>query len=172
MRRTDMIGHAADRQACAAKARRPAVCRLCRQSVSGVPHPIFPRGEGLRFTPFLEIGLGPVRQENPPRFLEGGACLVEGRGRALGVLSRVATRVKAASPAPRILFWRNADSLGDSAGADVAVKDVPAFVLGFEVSAAGELGHVLLKRRLSRKATARYVGFRARGRRCSSMSVR
>jgi hypothetical protein len=47
---------------------------------------IFPRGESLRLAPFLEIGIGPVQQEHPPCFLELGARVVEGSGRAVGAL--------------------------------------------------------------------------------------
>jgi len=34
----------------------------------------------------------------------------------------------------------------DGAGVDIAVIDVPAFLAGFGISAAGEFGHALLKR--------------------------
>jgi hypothetical protein len=53
----------------------------------------------------------------------------------------MAAWIEAASPAPRVLAKRNADALGDRADADVAIIDVPAFVLGFLISAAGEGGH-------------------------------
>jgi hypothetical protein len=49
-------------------------------------------------------------------------------------------------PAPRILVRRNADALGDRADVDVSVVDVSAFILRFEIAAAGEGGHALLKR--------------------------
>jgi hypothetical protein len=42
----------------------------------------------------------------------------------------------------------------DGADADIAIVDVPAFVRGLEVSAAGQVGHALLKRGPSRRATA------------------
>jgi hypothetical protein len=86
MRRDDVIGHTADRQASAAKARRPSIRGLRWQPVPAVPHMIFPRGESLRLAPFLEIGIGPVQQEHPPCFLELGARVVEGSGRAVGAL--------------------------------------------------------------------------------------
>jgi hypothetical protein len=92
-------------------------------------------------TPLLKIGVCAVRQEYSPCFLERAARLVEGRGRADGALARMAAWVEAASPAPWIFLERNADPLGDRAGVDIAIVDVPAFVLGFEVSAAGEGGH-------------------------------
>ena len=139
-----MVWQTADCQIRAAKAGRPAARGLRRQLMSGVPHAIFPRREGLRLAPFLEVSLGPIRQKDAPRFLEAGARLVERRGRPLGMLSRMAARVEAARPAPRIFADGNADPLGDRAGLDVAIIDVPAFVGGFEISAAGEGGHAPL----------------------------
>src|SRR5258708_1273437 len=41
---------------------------------------------------------------------------------------------------------RNADALGDRAGVHVTVIDVPAFLRDFQIPAAGEFGHALLKR--------------------------
>jgi hypothetical protein len=55
-----MIWHAANRQASAAKADRAAVRGLGREPMAGVKHAILPRGEGLRLSPFLKIGLGAV----------------------------------------------------------------------------------------------------------------
>jgi hypothetical protein len=49
--------------------------------------------------------------------------------------------IEAARPAPRIFFDWNADPVSDRADADIAVIDVPAFVLGFEIAAAGEGEH-------------------------------
>ena len=56
-------------------------------------------------------------------------------------LFRMTARIEAASPAPRVLARRNADPLGDRADADVAVIDVPGFVLNVDILAAGESGH-------------------------------
>ena len=64
----------------------------------------------------------------------------------------MAARIEPTSPAPRVLARRNADTLGDRAGADIAIIDVPAFVGGFEIAAAGERGHALLKRDRGRQA--------------------
>ena len=50
-------------------------------------------------------------------------------------------RIEATRPAPRVFPRRDADTLGDRAGAHVAIVDVPAFVLGVEIAAAGERGH-------------------------------
>jgi hypothetical protein len=66
-----------------------------------------------------------------------------GRGqcRTVGLLSRMAARLEAAGPAPRVFSNGNANPLADRADTDVAVIDVPAFVRGFEIAAAGEGGH-------------------------------
>ena len=125
-----MIWHAADRQASAAKAFRSAIRRLRRQPVPGIPHAIFPRGGGLGVTPLLKIGIGSMGQEQLPSFVELGAGMVEGGGRAMGLLSWMAARIESTSPAPRILSKGDADPLGDRADADIAIIDVPAFVLG------------------------------------------
>ena len=50
--------------------------------------------------PLLKIAFRPVRQEHPPCFLELGARLVEGRGRAVGLLSRITT-LRIVRPRPR-----------------------------------------------------------------------
>ena len=84
---------------------------------------------------------------NAPCFLERSAGPVEGRGRRrLGYSRGCDPRIEAARPAPRVLVRWNADPLRDRADADVAVIDVPAFILGFGIAAAGEGGHALLKR--------------------------
>jgi hypothetical protein len=59
----------------------------------------------------------------------------------MGLLARMAARIEAARPSPRVLARRNADPLGDRADEDVAVIDVPAFVLGLEIAAAGKGGY-------------------------------
>lgn len=66
--------------------------------------------------------------------------MVEGRRGTVGMLSRMAARVEAASPAPRVLSRRNADPLSDRADADIDVIDVPAFVRGFEIAARVRAG--------------------------------
>jgi hypothetical protein len=48
---------------------------------------------------------------------------------------------KSRMTSPRIFLDWNADPLGDRADAHIAVIDLPAFVMGFEISAAGERGH-------------------------------
>ena len=61
--------------------------------------------------PFLKIAICPVRQKDRPRFLELGPGLVEGGGRAVGLLARMAARIEAARPTPRIFFKGNTQRL-------------------------------------------------------------
>jgi len=50
-------------------------------------------------------------------------------------------REEAAGPAPLICVGGDTGSLTDRADADVAEEDLPAFVEGFLIAAAGEGGH-------------------------------
>jgi hypothetical protein len=116
-----------------------------RHPVAGVPERIFASGRVSLITPRLKIGLRPVRQEHAPRGLEVGAGLVEGGGGAALVLARMRARIEAAPLFPRIGVVRVAGADHDRADADVAEVDLPAFVAGFEIAAAGKDGRGIIE---------------------------
>ena len=112
----------------AAGAGHQRVWLLGRQPLAALPHGIFLFRPLLLVTPGLEIGLGPLRQEDAPSGLEVGPGLVEGRGRAGGALTGVSARIEPARPAPRGLVARDPDALADRADPDVAIEYLSAFL--------------------------------------------
>jgi hypothetical protein len=94
--------------------------------------------------PSLIVRLGALGREYPPRRIEVGARLVKGGRGAAQVFARLAARVEAADPLPRILVDRNAAAPRELADTDVAKVDVPA-IGSVVVTAAGEDGHPGIK---------------------------
>jgi hypothetical protein len=126
---------------CSARASHQRTGFLRRHSFASFPRRIFPCGPIPLIAPFLEIGLGPVRQEDLPCAFEVGAGLVEGHRRAVLMFAGMRAGIEAARPFSGGGIVRVADALGDRARADVAPIDVPAFLRGIRRSAANELGH-------------------------------
>jgi len=92
------------------------------------PHPIFPRCPVALFPPFLEIGLGQVRQDIAPSRFEARACLFEiGRG-AAPAPTRFHAGIEAAAPFPLIDLDGTTGAARDRAYTYVAVVDVPAIL--------------------------------------------
>ena len=118
---------------------------LRRHLFASLPHGIFASGPILLIAPRLKIGFRPVRQEHAPRGLEVGAGLVEGGGGAALVLARMRARIEAAPLFPRIGIVRVAGADRDRADPDVAKVDLPAFVAGFEIAAAGKDEHGIIE---------------------------
>src|SRR5258706_7252438 len=58
----------------------------------------------------------------------------------------MAVRIEAASPRPGIFARRHAGAESDRAHAYVTEIDMPAFVAGVRIAAAGKFGHAALKR--------------------------
>ena len=81
-----------------------------------------------------------------PGLFEGRARLIERDGGAAPMFTRMAARIEATNPAPRIFVMRDAGADRNRAGLYVAIVDVPAFLAGIRGSAAGESGHAPLKR--------------------------
>jgi hypothetical protein len=104
-------------------------------------------------SPCLKIGLGSLRQKPGPGGSKIGAGSLERLGGSVLVFARVGSRVEAALPSPGILIVRDAAAERDGADVHIAVIDVPAFLSGFVVAAAGESGHALLKRGRCLQAT-------------------
>jgi hypothetical protein len=105
------------------------------------PHRIFSRGPIPLIPPGLKFGLRPLGQKRAPRGLKIGARLVEGCSYPIRAFPRMTAGIETARPAPRIFVMRNSDALGDRAGLHVTIVDVPAFLAGFQIAAAGEFGH-------------------------------
>src|SRR6266403_4295734 len=117
-----------------------------RHPLAPIEPTIFLCGLSLLNAPLLKTGLGPLRQEHCPSLFEIGARQVEGLRGAVGAFPPVATGIEAASPGPRIFAGRHAGPDCDRADPHVTKKDMPAFVGRFQIAAAGEGGHALLKR--------------------------
>src|SRR6266702_2429665 len=90
----------------------------------------------------LENRLRSASREHSPRCFEVFAGLVEGLRGAVCAFSRMAARIEATSPAPRVFVMRNSSAERDRVDAHVAVIDVPAFVGSVGREPAGEGGHV------------------------------
>jgi hypothetical protein len=82
--------------------------------------------------------------------------LASGRQRLPGTGSR--------RPSPRVFVMRHAGAERGRADAHVAAKDVPAFVGGIEIAAAGNRGHAAIKARQGRAGhqSAGEITFRSR----------
>src|SRR5260370_42397030 len=83
-----------------ARARHQRTRRLRRHPLASFPHRIFALGPIPLISPFLEIGLGPIREEHPPCSLEFTAGLVEGLRPSARSFPRAANRVEAPTPTP------------------------------------------------------------------------
>jgi hypothetical protein len=102
-------------------------------------------GPSFLIAPCLKIGVAKVRQiivpgrfERRPRGLETG-------GAAISLASRLAARIEAAMPLPRLRGIRDARSLNNHADADASIVDVPGFRPIID-ALASEFGHAPLKR--------------------------
>jgi hypothetical protein len=73
-----------------------------------IPHCIFTGGPVALIAPSLEIGLGPLGQENAPCIFKAGAGLFECRGGAALVFARLAAMIEAYRPFSGILIKGNA----------------------------------------------------------------
>jgi hypothetical protein len=128
---------------------------LGRQLFAFRPHRIFALGPIPLIPPFLKVGLGPLRQEDPPSRLEAGPGLVEGRGRG-GALAGVTARIEPARPAPRGLIARDANPLCRAvAMAMRSKKPAPANGLRPRDRRGGAVQSRADSRSLSQKATVR-----------------
>src|SRR6476620_5134333 len=115
--------------------------RLLRgETLATIPHGIFAFCPVSLITPRLIVGLGSRCREDPPRCLEGGAGLVEGRSGPGGAFARPRAWIEAAAPLPLRGGVGIADAPRDGADVYVAIMNVPA-VLAFGISAAGEFRH-------------------------------
>jgi hypothetical protein len=90
---------------------------------------------------FVEVGLCAIGEKDPPGFLEIGARLVEGGGRAGRAVPRLGVRIEAAAPLPLISAERIARAEPDRTNVYVAIVDQPALLSGIGIAAAGEGGH-------------------------------
>ena len=97
----NVLAHALDVNHRAAEACGPAACELGGQLASRIPHRVFPGCPGAVLPIFVEVGLCAIGEKDPPGFLEIGARLVEGGGRAGRAFPWMAARIEAAAPAPR-----------------------------------------------------------------------
>jgi hypothetical protein len=95
----DVLAHALDVDHRAAEATGLAARELRGQLASRIPHRVFPRYPGAVLPVFVEVGLCAICEKDPPGFLEIGARLVEGGGRAVPWM---AARIEAAAPLPWI----------------------------------------------------------------------
>jgi hypothetical protein len=117
-----MLSHISGRDVSPAKAPRPPLRHLGRETVPGVPHFVFPCSPSPLLAPFLKIALGALRQEHLPSLFEFCAGVVECRRRSVVLFAGI----EAAGPFPRVGVARGVGARGDGAGLDIAIIDVPA----------------------------------------------
>jgi hypothetical protein len=103
---------------------------------------------------FLKVGFAPLGQIVSPSSLECRTGSIETRCGAMPIVARIAARIEAAAPFPRLSVVRVARALRDRANVHIAIIDEPAFLADVRIEAAGEGGHAPLKRGLSEEATA------------------
>ena len=85
------------------------------ETFSSIESGIFPRGPIALIAPCLEIGIGPLREEDAPSRLKVGAGLAERRGCTPAALARSRARIKSAAPLPLRSGARVAGTLRDHA---------------------------------------------------------
>ena len=145
---TDVVGHVADREAGAAKA-------VDRPSVDCVGSR-YPAVSHMRYFHAVKACSArhswksdSVRFDRNTRHASSNSTRAWSKVAAVPWVSlpRMTARIEATRPAPRVFPRRDADTLGDRADADVAAIDVPTLVLGVEIAAAGEGGHLSIKAR-------------------------
>lgn len=132
-----------------AEASRPTIAHLRRQRKARVMHGVFPNSESALVPMLGEVGLGAYRQVSLPCRLEAHPRKIEGCGGADKTSPAVIQRIKCALPAPLVDVYWHARTAGDLADMDVTKIYVPA-VWALREAAAGEGGHTLLKRGLTR----------------------
>jgi hypothetical protein len=99
--------------------------------VTGVIHPVFPRGKRALAAVLDKVRLGAAWQIVPPCFFECGAGLFESGGRVprAALCRPVVDRIEAHAPFPLIDIMRHAGALRDPADLGIAVIDPPAFLV-------------------------------------------
>jgi len=102
-------------------------------------------GPSFLIAPGLKVGFAALRQEiSPGRFKRHASGLKAGAG-AIALLARLAARIEAAMPLPRLRSARDAGSFGNQANTDTGIVDVPGHWPIVD-ALAGEGGHAPLKR--------------------------
>lgn len=142
----NVLRHAHSIDGGTAKAPRSRIGRLRRQLKAGVMHCILPSRPCLLPSIFIEVGFGTPGEIDLPSGFEISAGLIEGRRGTPILPPAMRQRIEAAIPAPLVNVVGDAGALRDHANTHVAIVNVPALLLGVGRSAAGELGHPLLKR--------------------------
>lgn len=134
----DVIADARCADLDATEAPAPIIHSLRRDPAAGIPHAILPCRRSLLVVPCVEVVRAAARQVVLPSSLEFTARLIEAPGCAGDM---AVTGVEAAGPAPLLCALRRTGAFADPPDADVAVIDLPAFLVAAFFAAAGEVGH-------------------------------
>lgn len=131
--------HPRDGDLRAAEAARSSFRSLCRQKRVSVPHRMLPGHESSPLAALQEVLLGAARQIFLPCAFESLSCEFEtGRGLPDLAARPVRSRVEADRPVPLIDLTRNPGTLTNRSDMNIAIENVPGFLMDPLHAAAGE----------------------------------
>jgi hypothetical protein len=89
----------------------------------------------------VKVCISAAGQAFTPSFLERPTGLLKGLGNPIKPEATMGCRVKTAMPSPSLKILGNTGTLANPADTDIAIEDLPSFLMAILLASAGEGAH-------------------------------